>query len=129
MSTGYLAQFEKAREAKKTEPVSPAWKTFEKPEDFVCGVLLGSSDVQSSLGSGTYKQYLMRTDEGLVKFSLGAATDRELLPLLRPGKLYHIVYLGPVKIKGGKRVNRFAVETLSEEAEEAEAVTDADIPF
>lgn len=129
MPTGYLAQFEKAREEKHTEPVSPTWKTFEKPEDFVCGILLGSSDVQSSLGSGTYKQYLMRTDEGLIKFSLGAATDRELMPLLHEGKLYLITYLGPVKIKGGKRVNRFAVETLSAEVEETEAVTDQDVPF
>ena len=129
MQTGYLAQFQAAQAAKKTEPVSPAWKTFEKPEDFVCGILLGSSDVQSSLGSGTYKQYLMRTDEGLIKFSLGAATDRELLPLLHEGKLYLITYLGPVKIKGGKRVNRFAVETLNAEVEEAEAVTDRDVPF
>ena len=129
MPTGYLAEFRAAQAAKKTEPVSPAWKTFEKAEDAVCGVLLGSSDVQSSLGSGTYKQYLMRTDEGLIKFSLGAATDRELLPLLHEGKLYLITYLGPVKIKGGKRVNRFAVETLSEEVAETEAITDGSLPF
>lgn len=129
MPTGYLDQFEKARAEKHIEPVSPAWKTFEKPEDYVCGVLLGSSDVQSSLGSGTYKQYLMKTDEGLIKFSLGAATDRELLPLLHIGRLYLITYLGPVKIKGGKRVNRFAVETISEEVEESEAVAGEPVPF
>lgn len=123
----YTEQFEEAKKASHVRSLSPVWKTFEKAGDAVTGVLLGTSEVTSGLGSGTYLQYLMQSDEGLIKFSLGAATDRELKAVLKEGMLLRISYIGQVKIKGGRRVNRFTAE-IAEAAAEGEIVTE-DVPF
>lgn len=123
----YKEQFADAEKAKHIRSLSPVWVKFEKPGDVVLGVLLGTSEVTSGLGSGTYLQYLMQTDEGLIKFSLGAATDRELSAVLKNGMLVRITYVEQVKIKGGRRVNRFTAE-IAEAAAEGEVASD-DVPF
>lgn len=123
----YKEQFEAAKAAGRVQGVSPVWTRFEKEGDTVCGQLLGSSEVPSGLGTGSYLQYLMRTDDGLIKFSLGAATDRELAVVLKMGELYRIEFDGQTKIKGGKRVNRFLVDAIV--VPEEEEITAEDVPF
>jgi len=123
----YKEQFEAAAKAGQVRSMSPVWTKFEKEGDAVCGQLLSSSEVPSGLGTGSYLQYLMRTDDGLIKFSLGAATDRELAAVLKPGELYRIVYDGQTKIKGGKRVNKFLVDALV--LPDTEEITAGDVPF
>ena len=123
----YSERFEKAKAAGQTKSLTPQWTAFDEPGKSVCGQLLSTSEVPGTLGSGTYLQYLMRSDAGLIKFSLGAATDRELKAILVEGGVYKITYFGQVKIKGGKRVNRFEVEQLEDEAEEV--VPAGEVPF
>ena len=105
----YAEEWKQAEKEKAVLDVTPSWVAFEKEGQSVLGKLMGTSDVDSTLGSGSYKQYLMDSDEGLIKFSLGAATDKELHTILRIGYVYKITYLGQAKIKGGRRVNQFSV--------------------
>jgi uncharacterized membrane protein (Fun14 family) len=123
----YEERFKRAAENKTLKSLTPQWVQFDAAGKSVCGELLGTSEVAGTLGSGTYLQYLMRTDNGLVKFALGSATDRELKAVLVVGGVYRITYIGQQKIKGGKRVNRFDVVTLTEDVEEP--VQESDVPF
>jgi len=123
----YTDSWKEAEKAKTVFNVSPEWFTFEKKGSFVLGKLMGSSEVDSSLGSGTYLQYLFDTDSGLVKCSLGAATDKELHTVLKVGNVYRIEFLGQAKIKGGRRVNQF--KCLAAQAPDDLQIVDSDVPF
>jgi len=101
-----------AEEQKKIEDVTPQWVPWEAEGQFIVGRFRGSSEVTSSLGEGTYQQYLFDTDEGLVKFSLGRATDNELKTVMVIGHVFQITFLGQVKIKGGRHLNQFKVQTI-----------------
>jgi hypothetical protein len=124
----YAELFKNAEKAKQTLDLSPTWVPFEAEGQFVVGRLRGSSEVESTMGTGTYKQYLMDSDDGLIKFALGRATDNELQTVLKEGGVYMITFLGQQKIKGGRSVNQFKVQTLT-----AAALTDvpeeSDVPF
>jgi len=89
--------------------LTPQWIAWEKKDQSILGKMMSFSHVDSTLGTGIYKQYLFDTDNGLVKFSLGTATDKELETILRIGYVYKITYHGQVKIKGGRKVNQFSV--------------------
>jgi hypothetical protein len=115
--TNLKEQFESAKAKKKTRSLSPEWITFDEPGKTVLGRILSWGPVASSLGSGSYNQYLMETDQGMVKFALGAAADRELCCVLHEGDLVCITYEGQVKIKGGKRCNKFDVAVVVSEDE------------
>ena len=106
--------WQEAEEKKQTMDITPQWVPWETEGQFIIGRFRGSSEVTSSLGEGTYLQYLFNTDDGLVKFSLGRATDNELKTVMVPGGIYQIVFLGQTKIKGGRQLNQFKVQTLSE---------------
>ncbi len=123
----YSDAWKEAEKTKSTFCVSPEWFTFEKKGSFVLGKLMGMNEVDSSLGSGTYLQYLMDTDVGLIKFSLGAATDKELTTVMKVGNVYRIEYQGQAKIKGGRRVNQF--KCLAAQMPDDLQVVDSDIPF
>ncbi|MHA1961936.1 MAG: hypothetical protein ACW99U_17140 [Candidatus Thorarchaeota archaeon] len=126
----YTEDFKAAEKAKTAVDVTPTWFAFEAKGQFVLGKLMGTSEVDSSLGSGTYLQYLMDTDDGLIKFSLGAATDKELHTVLHTGSVYKIMFMGKQKIKGGRSVNQFKVLALEAPEETAAlGVTDDDVPF
>jgi len=105
----YAEEWKQAEKAESVVDVTPQWIAWEKKDQSVLGKLMGSGEVDSTLSSGTYKQYLMDTDEGLIKFSLGAASDKELHTILRVGYVYKITFKGQIKIKGGRKVNQFTV--------------------
>ena len=120
----YKADFAKADKARKIKTVSPSFFSFEKKGDCVMGRLLGTSDIPSALGGSPYKQYIVETDDGLVKFAMGGATDKELALLLVEGEVYRFTFQGEIKIKGGKRVNKFVVDQVAE-GEEPEPPAEA----
>jgi hypothetical protein len=124
----YQAMFDEANKEKKTVELTPTWFPFESEGQFLIGRLRGSSEVTSTMGTGTYLQYLMDTDDGLVKFALGRATDNELKTVLKVGHVYMITFAGQQKIKGGRSVNQFKVQTVTEDVD-AGLEVDADVPF
>jgi len=123
----YQELWKAAEEEKTTVDITPQWVPWEAEGQYLIGRFRGSSEVSSSLGEGTYLQYLFNTDDGLVKFSLGRATDNELKTVMLPGGVYHIVYLGQVKVKGGRKVNQFKVQALS--SQEGTSEPDDVVPF
>lgn len=123
----YLENWKEAEKNKAVVDVSPTWVEFDKKGKSVLGRLKGSHDVASTLSEGTYKQYLMDTDEGLIKFSMGGAADRELSSVLVMGNVYKITFEGQVKISGGRKVNQFRV--LAAQPADDLQVAASDVPF
>lgn len=124
----YKEAYEKAKNTGAVKPITPDYVEFAKKGDVQIGRLRGSSDVQGSIGEGTYKQYLVDTDKGLVKFALGSATDREIAPLLIVGNIYVFEFQGKEKLTGGRTVNKFAISHIPEEDGQRVGSED-DIPF
>lgn len=117
-----------ASKEKKVVDLTPKWIPWEAEGQFIVGRLRGTAEVDSQLGTGTYLQYLFDTDDGLVKFAMGRATDNELRTVLKVGHVYQITFLGTVKIKGGRSVNQFRVQTVTSDVDEG-VPYDAEIPF
>ncbi len=108
----YSEMAEKAKEKGASRDLTPVFLTFKDKGDHVTGKFLSMSPVDSSLSDGTYNQYIFETDDGLVKFHIGAATDKEVAPSLVVGRIYHIEYQGKERIQGGRSVNKFKVLEL-----------------
>ena len=124
----YKEQYEQAKKGDGVKALSAEYIDFDKKGVKVVGRLVGRNTVNSTLGGGTYYQYLMETDAGLIKFALGRATDSEAGALMGRGGVYAIEFLGQEKISGGRKLNKFKVEEI--EAPSVEAVGGAsDIPF
>lgn len=115
-----------ATKKKAMADLSPQFFKFEKKGDGFCGRLKGVSPVISGLSTGTYNQYLFEVDSGLLKCALGAATDKEVAPLMKVNNIYSVEYLGKVTISGGRSVNKFKVWEIDEAALGVKA---DDVPF
>ena len=108
---------EMKKEIEKTKGginLTPSYMEWKKEGDNVTGRLMSISQVKSSLSEGFYNQYVFETDNGLVKFRLGGATDNETGKLMHVAGIYIIEFLGKEKIKGGKSLNRFKVIEIDE---------------
>jgi hypothetical protein len=116
----YSEMKDKAKKAGAIKNLSPTYYEFEKKGASIIGRYKGRGEVSSSLGKGTYFQYIFETDDGPIKCALGAATDKEAGQLLEPGKVYVISFLGKTKISGGRSVNKFTIEAIDEAAFEGE---------
>jgi hypothetical protein len=126
--TEYSKEYEEAVKAGETKTISPEYLEFKKAGDIIVGLLKGKSVVESSRGQGSYNQYMVDTDKGMVKFALGQATDREIEPVLRPGRTYAFIFEGKEKLTGGRSVNKFKVVAFGV-TEGPPNVGDDDIPF
>lgn len=124
----YKEQYAEAKKGKDVKTLTATYIEFKEKGTSIVGRLLSRNTVQSTLGGGTYFQYLFDTDKGMVKFALGRATDSEAGALMGRGGVYAIEFLGQEKISGGRKLNRFNVEEI--EAPVAETVGGtSDIPF
>ena len=121
----YYAEVSKAKTGRKLSAKYIEWK--EKGQQII-GRLLSRNAVDSSMGSGSYFQYLFDTDEGLVKCALGKATDGEAGALMVKGGVYSIIYEGQEKLKGGRKLNKFEIIEL-EATEETVVGGSGDTPF
>jgi len=106
--------YEEAKKKGTLKQRTPEFIKFETPGQMVIGEFVSANTVKSSLNDGNYNQYIFQTDNGLVKFSLGAASDAELEAVLIQGCLYAIEFLGNEKISGGRSVNKFNVVEINE---------------
>lgn len=113
---GYSKVAEKALKDGKGNNITPTYLSFDESRKVICGRFLNKAPVQSSVSSGTYNQYLFDTDEGLVKFHLGSATDNEAGAVMKLGKVYHIEFLGKEELPGKKTVNKYHIEEIEYDA-------------
>lgn len=118
----YKEMYEVGKTEDSLISLSAQYIPFEKKGDSVLGRLLTRHEVSSQLGSKTYYQYLFDSDDGLIKFALGRATDNEIGTLLKQGGVYCIEYLGQEKLTGGRKVNRFDIKEIGA------PVSDDDMP-
>jgi len=100
---------EKAMKKGQARKITPVYKSWDKEGDVLCGIYRGRAEVTGHFGGNGYNQYLFESDEGLIKCSLGKASDNEFKDLFIPDHLYVITYLGKQKISGGRQVNKFDV--------------------
>lgn len=118
----YRKMYEEASKKKSLHSITPVYREWGKEGDRVIGAYVSKAEVVGRLGGQTYNQYVFDTDEGLVKLSLGKATDNEVGQSFREGVIYGITFQGKEKIAGGRTVNKFLVEEVGGvEAEEAKA--------
>jgi len=109
----YKTLFEKASKDKTLQSLGAEYREWKKKGDTIIGRLLNKNPVPSRMGGGDYYQYLMDTDDGLVKFALGRATDGEAGSLMQIGGIYSVKYLGTEKISGGRNLNKFEVMEIN----------------
>jgi hypothetical protein len=127
---GYKEIYEKAKNEGQVKELTAQYKEWKQPNDIIVGKFISTNKVQSRLGGSEYNQYLFETDEGLIKFALGAITDHEALPLMKPGGIYAIEYQGKQQIQGGRQVNRFNVTEVDTSDVDLTAESDEDdVPF
>jgi len=98
--------------------LTPQFHEWKNKGDKLVGKLRGKVKIESKVGD--YNQYLLETDNGMVKFHLGGAADKEVGSLLRRGKIYLFEYLGQEKIDGGRTINKFNIMQIVPEDEEEE---------
>jgi len=110
----YQEMYQKRQEEGRIKDLTPEYVTFKEEGDSIVGRLIGVTDVISTLNEGTYNQYLLETDEGMKKFALGNATDKEMINTLIVGGIYAITFEGKQQLKGGRRVNKFSIENIPE---------------
>ena len=124
----YDKEYKAAQEAKDVQTVTPSYVEFKKKGDMVVGLLKGKTSVKSSAGEGYYNQYVVETSKGMVKFAMGAATDREIQDTVRRGHAYAFTFEEKVALKGGRSVNKFKVIEFVKYGEDGPPLDD-DIPF
>lgn len=125
---GYKEQFEAAKKEGTIKQLSAQFIEWKEKEQSVVGRLVARVAVSSTLSAGQYNHYLFETDEGLVKFALGRATDNEAGQLMGKGGIYSVVYQGQEKISGGRKINRFEITEI-EPPIETPVGGASDIPF
>lgn len=109
---GYKEQLAQARKDKSAKSLSAKYVEWKEKGQVVVGKLLATNDVVGKLAGSSYKQYLFESDDGLIKFALGKATDNEAGKLMAEGGVYAITFGGQEKITGGRKINRFDVLEL-----------------
>lgn len=111
----YEQIFEAAVKEGQVRDMIPVFKSWDTEGDILIGRFISYTQIQSSENDGTYLQYLLDTDIGYVKFSLGVMADRDLASTLEVGKIYAFRFLGKEKLKGGRTVNKFQVRMVTDQ--------------
>jgi hypothetical protein len=114
-------------EEKKSRELTAAFKRFVEDGDNIFGRLVSISTVIPATGGKEYNSYVFDTDAGLVKCSVGGATDKEWCGLITVGRIYSIVYHGKVDLKGGRHVNKFSLKWYPEKEDDVEPTEN--LPF
>jgi len=108
----YKEMYADSKKGGAVRQLTPAYKEWKKAGDQVVGAFISKNLISSSVGEGSYNQYVFETDDGVVKFHMGHATDTEVGEQFVKGMIYAIEYLGQEKISGLRSVNKFNVEEL-----------------
>jgi len=125
----YQEMYENAKKSETLKSLSPVYFTFTKKGDRVIGRLKAIVEVQGSRGGQTYNQYVVETDDRLLKFALGSATDKEIETQLKREHVYVFLFQGKEKLTGGREVNRYEVFEVPFMDEEALSDDEDEVPY
>lgn len=125
----YAEMLERARAAKTTRELAPAFYKFEGEGDTVVGKLVARALVKSRSNEGTYNDYVVETDDGMVKFHCGNQFDEKVGNALGIGKVYAWTFNGKRSVGKGRTVNDFSCVFVPSESEQYELQGDAENPL
>ena len=108
----YTQMYADSKKAGAVRQLTPTYHEWKSKGDIIVGVFISKNSVASTAGEGSYNQYVFETDDGVVKFHIGHASDTEVGEQFARGMIYAIEYLGKEKISGLRSVNKFNVEEL-----------------
>jgi len=110
----YAEMYAKAKKSKALKQLTPAYHKWEKENETIVGAFVSSASVSSKEEGSSYKQYIVESDNGLVKFAMGKAADNDFGETLVPGVIYAFTFLGQERISGNRMVNKFDVFELGD---------------
>lgn len=110
----YKEAYEKAKKEKSLEQLTATYKEWKEKGEVVIGEYVHVNQVPGRQPNTQYNQYLFKTDDGLIKFSMGGVTDNEAGVMMRVGEVYRVEFLGQEEIANKQRVNRFLIERLTQ---------------
>jgi len=118
--------YQKQKKAKVIRQLTPAFMEWKTKGQTLIGAFVSKASVQSKSAEQTYYQYIFETDNGLIKFHLGKATDNEIAEVFQRGVVYAVTFNGKEQIQGGRSVNKFNIVEIgyAEEVEGIEANVD-----
>lgn len=83
---------------------------FEKPGQVIAGKIIRITDYEfAGTGNKCLKYTMKLTDDKLIQFFLGAATDATLPGIDLVGMDITIIYDGKIDIPGGRSMNNFTI--------------------
>jgi len=110
----YKEMYDKAKKAKGLKQLTPKYHKWEAENEMIVGAFVSQASVASKEEGSSYNQYIVDTDDGLVKFAMGKAADNDFGGNLVPGLVYAFTFLGQERISGNRMVNKFDVFELGE---------------
>jgi len=106
----YKEMAEKAAAEGRMTSVTPKFTKLEAVGATITGRYLAWATVHPAAGAGSeYRDYTFGTDIGLVRFHLGAQTDKELDGVMVVGGVYAITYREDVKLAKGRHTKKYDV--------------------
>ncbi len=105
------AKAQKEGTAKKVDIQVHKW---EKEGDTLIGRIKAVNEKESDTFDGTYNQYLIETDEGMVATIFGAAVDMLFSTESPVGKVYMFTWQGKRALDKGRTMNVFTVMEIPE---------------
>jgi hypothetical protein len=112
---GYKDLKDRAEKAGARKSLTPKFLELRTPGEEIVGRFMGTHEMPPKRGSTTYNQYIFDTDDGPVKFSMGANADKEILPSMVHGGVYCVRFDGAEEIEGGNSVNKWNVSEIKED--------------
>ena len=116
----YAEMLAMAREAKTTRELAPVFIKWEEEGQTVVGKLLTRSIAKSRANDGQYVDYVVDTDDGIIKFHCGNQFDEKVGNTLLPNVVYAWTFKGKRDIGKGRRVNEFSCEYVGPGGAEGE---------
>lgn len=121
----YQQIYDAAKKAKATKTINSKYTKWQEAGQTIIGAFVSSHSITSKLNDGEYKQYLFETDNGPVKFALGAVADSEIGELMVQGCIYAIEYEGKEELTGGHKMNKFNCTEIT--ATDGELIVDQEV--
>jgi len=110
--TNYAKIYQEAKKAKTMKSLGTKYVQWSDEGQQIVGAYLSHLQLPSRNG-GVYNQYLFDTDDGLIKFALGAAVDSEAHEYFERGCVYAITYQGKERsVASGNEFKNFTIEEV-----------------
>lgn len=96
-----------AKKAGTAVSLKPVWTPFKKQGQTICGLLKGKETVEGRTFKGSFVKYTMDTDEGMIQFKMGSASDKDIGVGMEIGEIYEISFEGQTKLDENSTRNDF----------------------